>query len=331
MTEAPVWQQELQAQTLKFGTTEPLILTDMRPLHSENGRPYLSDEIPPDHVIVRFASRRTSGGREGIEGEFASYAEVLRSYDDSLGLISYLRDMIYPYKYKTTPDAIISVLHAIDGLPYWMIYRSDNPIENGKIPQYIMGAGKTIKGVLAPFVAFKDGIRDPLTGGIVPKPTIDELTHTEPFLDFVLSNHLLVHNGHSCPSTEQDIVRVAKALFEGPTDDKDRVGQMAAELGISYANKNRIRKFGSAFAVIADAGVTFDGKMSRPHNLSDLLSGRPVIFYKAGQEDGPIELVTDTLGKINTAQATMNQTLRRNVPHPLKRADLIRLRPLIRI
>lgn len=331
MTEAPAWQREIQAHTPKFGTTEPLIISEIGSIHSENGRPFLSAGHHPTHVIVRFASRRTSGGREEKKEEFASYTEIMRSFDDSLGFISYVRDMIYPYKYKTTPETILTVLNAIDGLPYWMVYRSDSPLENGKLPQYIMGAAKAIKGMVSPFAVLKGGVRDPLTKEPIPKPTKEELIHVEPFLEYVLRNHLLVNKDKACPAKEEDIVRVAEALFECPTKDKDRVGQMAAELGISDANKNRIRKFGNAFVLILDTGIMVDEFLVAPENFLELLSGKPMICDLLGQEDRPIELVTHTLGIINPALETMNKALKRKRPHPLTREDLVRLRPLIRI
>ncbi len=327
------WRQEVQSRILKFGTTEPVTLADFQiSLYSYTGRAIVDDDFNPANVPTRYEVWRHDGGRVGKKADFAAYTEVLQNYGDSLGLVSLLRDNIYSYKFKTTVDGILTVLHGIHGLPYWLVHRSDDPIENGQLPPFITNAARIVRGIISPYEEYQRNQISP-TKLTYELPTADEVTSSSGFVNYVMRSGILVSDEDdsiACPVTRAKLGNFMDVLLKEPHPDQDLARKIAAPLGITPKTMSRIKKFGVAMAASRNATLDFESIIkTEPEYPSLLLRERPVMVVFEGH-DRAIDVVERYLNKKNKAQDAMNQSLRRKKTRPLTRADVANRVKLLR-
>jgi hypothetical protein len=300
-----------------WGTTAPLRMRDLlkgdiNPVDT-SGFPLL--EHGP---FVRPPLKR--GGGKGLIVNVLAHAGVTEVYQESLDLVSLLRDRIFPYGNKNEPDDLACVINATTGLAFWLLLKKD-PQQNGEIDPRITGAAKAASGFAKVFT-FADfahmlGIVDDAI------PTEEELTSTAPFLHAVHRGKFLIREKEVCPASRPEIVQFAQVLFEEPTRGINSIGQ---KLGLSPDDIDAAEEFGTAL---------YRGRLEKEYlwqRLTELSD--PIILTQRGffQENRSIlvnrygantDLAGSYMRTINFFEPRLNVALRREIPSEYGHTDFV--------
>jgi len=323
------WKVQAQEFLTSPGTTAPLTFGQISAsIYDVLGRPLIesNDSPNPAKVKARMRTAPISGGRKGLKANGDAYKAVEGSFIRSLDLVSFLRDKIIPYNQPIISEDIQRVINAVIGLPYWLVNKSDNPIQNGEVPAFVTGATKATRGVNTPYLVYEREWYDPSEPSQLPHATEDELTKTNPFVNFVFENQLLVskiERGRACPATKPPIRALARVLFDESTENVEGIGR---ELHLSENEDEDIRRimdFGYAFIMATnERGFLLSSITESQDNARAYLEGEPVM-KEVGEDEEIVEVVTRYMAQMDRSQRLMNESLGRAMPPPLTPEEAI--------
>lgn len=250
--ENPKWRRRVERMTPQWGQTSflPYEVFSRIQLVGESGRPFIESSSYNPAQVPNEMVPSVHSDREGLLVNISAFREVAGVFDDVKGLVSHIKNTLVPYKSEATPTDISQVINTLTWLPYWMVMRADEPIQNGHIPTYITAAAKTSEGAARIFT-YIEGMqiglgKSPKKGSMAYRTT----TNSEPFVREVFNNGYLVSEDHygtkgitACPAPEQMIKDFAETLFEKPSKKEDEIGE---RLGLSSAEIQRVSLFSSA-------------------------------------------------------------------------------------
>ena len=138
------WQDAVHARMPKWGTTQPLTPSELRPvLYAKDGRSIQEDRTKRNPAGVPFVDRvLTFPERKGLKGNHSSYVGISEEFDNILAMVSHIRSVVHPYERRLTFDGVSNVVNTLTNLSTFLVLRADNPIRNGEIPTEIAAVTK---------------------------------------------------------------------------------------------------------------------------------------------------------------------------------------------